>query len=101
MTKLDVTSIEALDSKALMLTDDQSLIDVSWSVQYRIADPLKFLFQVRDPQESLRQASETIMRELVAGELAGCAGSMAKRVRASPPGARPHPAGAGYLRCRR
>jgi len=66
MTKLDVTRIEALDSKALMLTDDEGLIDVSWSVQYRIADPLKFLFQVRDPQESLRQASETIMRELVA-----------------------------------
>jgi len=66
MSKLDVTRIEALDSKALMLTDDEGLIDVSWSVQYRIADPLKFLFQVRDPQESLRQASETIMRELVA-----------------------------------
>jgi len=66
MTKLDVTRLEALDSKALMLTDDEGLIDLSWSVQYRIADPLKFLFQVRDPQESLRQASETIMRELVA-----------------------------------
>jgi modulator of FtsH protease HflK len=68
VTKLDVTNPEALDSnKTLMLTSDQSLIDVSWSVQYRISDPLRYLFHVREPQESLRQASETAMRELVAG----------------------------------
>ena len=67
LTKLDVVTVEALDSKALMLTDDQSLIDISWSVQYRIADPLRFLFQVREPQESLRQVSETVMRELIGG----------------------------------
>jgi membrane protease subunit HflK len=67
VTKLDVSNPEALDSKALMLTTDQSLIDVSWSVQYRISDPLRYLFHVRDPQESLRQASETALRELVAG----------------------------------
>jgi len=65
--KLDVTNVEALDSKALMLASDQSLIDVSWSIQYRIADPLQFLFQVRDPQESLRQSGETVLRELIAG----------------------------------
>lgn len=67
LTKLDVVTVEALDSKALMLTDDQSLIDISWSVQYRIADPLRFLFQVREPQENLRQVSETVMRELIGG----------------------------------
>ncbi|HEY3808472.1 MAG TPA: FtsH protease activity modulator HflK [Steroidobacteraceae bacterium] len=65
--KLDVTDVEAIDSKALMLASDQSVIDVSWSIQYRIADPLQFLFHVRDPQESLRQSSEAVLRELVAG----------------------------------
>jgi membrane protease subunit HflK len=64
--KLDVVNVEALDSKALMLASDQSLIDVSWSIQYRIADPLKFSFHVRDPQEALRQSGETVLRELVA-----------------------------------
>jgi membrane protease subunit HflK len=79
LTKLDVSNLEALDSKALMLTDDQSLIDISWSVQYRIADPLRYLFQVRDPQESLRQASETVMRELIAGSpLAALVGGEAR-----------------------
>ena len=37
MQKLNVANIEALDSKALMLTADQSLIEISWSVQYRIS----------------------------------------------------------------
>jgi len=72
LTKLDVVTIESQDSKALMLTSDQSLVDVSWTVQYRIADPLRYLFQVRDPEASLRQVSETVMRELVGGStLAG------------------------------
>jgi modulator of FtsH protease HflK len=66
VTKLDVANPEGVDAKALMISSDQSLIDVSWSVQYRISDPLRYLFHVREPQESLRQASETAVRELVA-----------------------------------
>jgi membrane protease subunit HflK len=65
VTKLDVASIDGVNSKALMLTADQNLIDVSWSVQYRIADPQQFLFQVREPEASLRQLSETSVRELI------------------------------------
>ncbi len=65
VTKLDVVNPETLDSKSQMLTADQSLVDVSWSVQYRISDPLHYLFHVRDPQESLRQASESVVRQFV------------------------------------
>ncbi|HEY6451363.1 MAG TPA: FtsH protease activity modulator HflK [Steroidobacteraceae bacterium] len=67
ISKLDVLTVESQDSKALMPTDDGSLVDISWSVQYRIGDPLRFLFDVRDPEASLRQASETVMRELIGG----------------------------------
>jgi membrane protease subunit HflK len=66
VTKLDVANPAGVDSKALMASSDQSLIDVGWSVQYRISNPLRYLFHVREPQESLRQASETVVRELVA-----------------------------------
>jgi membrane protease subunit HflK len=66
LRKLNVGSIDGVDSKALMLTADQSLIDISWSVQYRINDPVQFLFQVRAPESTLRQTSETVLRELVA-----------------------------------
>jgi len=65
MTRLNISNIPSLDSKALMLTADQSLIDLSWSVQYRISDPLHYLFQVRDPEPTLREVSETEMRALV------------------------------------
>jgi len=68
VTKLNVESVDGLDSKAILLTADQSLIDIAWSVQWRIADPRAFQFQVRDPESSLRQASETVIRELAAAQ---------------------------------
>ena len=66
MTKLNVANIEGLDSKAAMLTVEQSLVNISWSVQYRIGDPLQYVFQLRDPETTLRQVSETKVREFVA-----------------------------------
>ncbi len=54
------------EDKALLLTADQSLVDVGWSVQYRIADPVHYLFNVRDQSNTLRDLSETAVRELVA-----------------------------------
>lgn len=66
MKKLNVASIKSSDSKALVLTADQSLISVSTSVQYRINDPVRYEFQVRDPEVTLKQTGETVMRELLA-----------------------------------
>jgi membrane protease subunit HflK len=66
MQKVNVAGIQGLESKALMLTADQSLIEISWSVQYRISDPVQYLFQVRAPQLTLGQTGETTLRELVA-----------------------------------
>jgi len=67
VTKLDVAAVDGVSSKALMLTSEQSLVDISWSIQYRIADPQRFLFQVREPEASLRQLGETVVRELIGG----------------------------------
>jgi membrane protease subunit HflK len=66
MKKLNVASINRADSKALMLTSDQSLLDIAWSVQYRVDDPVRFLFQVRDQILTLNETSQTVLRELVA-----------------------------------
>jgi modulator of FtsH protease HflK len=38
---------------------------VEWVVQYRISNPDKFLFEVREPSETLRYVSESVMREVV------------------------------------
>jgi len=48
-----------------MVTGDLNAALVEWVVQYRIADPAKFLFEVREPRETLRNVSESVMREVV------------------------------------
>ena len=48
-----------------MVTGDLNAALVEWVVQYRIFDPVKFLFEVRNPSETLRHVSESVMREVV------------------------------------
>ena len=48
-----------------MVTGDLNSALVEWVVQYRIADPRKFLFEVRQPRGTLRHVSESVMREVV------------------------------------
>ena len=48
-----------------MVTGDLNAALVEWVVQYRIADPAKFLFGVREPRGTLRLVSESVMREVV------------------------------------
>jgi modulator of FtsH protease HflK len=51
--------------ESLMMTGDLNLADVEWIVQYRISDPYKYLFRVRNPQQTLRDMTEAIMREII------------------------------------
>ncbi|MGD0959154.1 MAG: FtsH protease activity modulator HflK, partial [Methylomonas sp.] len=48
-----------------MVTGDLNSALVEWIVQYRITDPDKYLFDVRDPAQTLRDLSEAVMREVV------------------------------------
>jgi membrane protease subunit HflK len=48
-----------------MVTGDLNAVLVEWVVQYRISDPFKFLFDVREPKKTLRDVSESVMREVV------------------------------------
>jgi len=48
-----------------MVTGDLNAALVEWVVQYRISDPVKFLFDVRQPRGALRHVSESVMREVV------------------------------------
>ena len=48
-----------------MVTGDLNAALVEWVVQYRVSDPFKFLFEVREPREILRYVSESVMREVV------------------------------------
>jgi len=51
--------------ESLMLTGDLNLADVEWVVQYRVSDPFDFLFKIRNPEQTLRDISESAMREIV------------------------------------
>ncbi len=51
--------------ESLMLTDDENIIDIQFAVQYFLKDPGEYLFNNRAPDENVRQAAETSIREIV------------------------------------
>ncbi|MBN9070982.1 MAG: FtsH protease activity modulator HflK [Rhizobiales bacterium] len=52
-------------STGLMLSGDQNIVDVKFSVAYQVADPVAYLFKVSEPDEMVRQVAESAMREAV------------------------------------
>jgi membrane protease subunit HflK len=61
-TSFERTGYEA---ESLMLTADKNVINVAWIVQYKVSDPYSFLFQVRNVQQAVRDASESVTRRIV------------------------------------
>lgn len=56
---------EMLQREYIMLTGDLNIIDVQWIVQYKVKDAKKYLFNVRDPAYTIRDASQGVMRKLI------------------------------------
>lgn len=54
-----------LPDESLMLSGDLNIIQVEWVVQYRIEDPIQFLYGMREPTQTLRDLSESVMRRVV------------------------------------
>ena len=50
----------------LMLTGDENIVDIDFQVVWNITDPARFLFNLRDPQMTIRAVSESAMREIIA-----------------------------------
>jgi membrane protease subunit HflK len=51
--------------ESLMLTDDENIVDVQFAVQYVLKSPKDYLFENRSPDDSVLQAAETAIREVV------------------------------------
>jgi len=51
--------------ESIMLTGDLNIIDVEWSMQYRIQDPVKWLFEVEDQRRTVRDISQSVVNQLV------------------------------------
>src|SRR5581483_9747364 len=69
--KVDVESIRSIDlgsqsSEDLMLTGDQNLLDIDYSVRWNIRQPELYLFQLAQPEETIRQVAESAMRAVIA-----------------------------------
>lgn len=56
---------KSLLDEAMMVTGDLNMTVVEWIIQYRISDPKHFLFNMREPENTLRDATESVMREVV------------------------------------
>jgi membrane protease subunit HflK len=78
MEKVDVVNIdkvrrievgvrgqERVPDEALMLTGDENIVEVQMIVQYRVAEPSKWLFRLRSPEETLQATAEVALRSMV------------------------------------
>lgn len=50
----------------LMLTRDQNIVDIEFQVVWNVSDPAKFLFNLSDPEDTIRAVSESAMRDVIA-----------------------------------
>ena len=65
VTKVNVSNINSIDYQSRMLTSDVNLVNISCAIQYQYADPRQVLFRVRDPESTLREVSESAIREII------------------------------------
>lgn len=63
--KVNVTERHQFPLKATMLTQDENIVDIEGTVQYQISDALKYLFMVRFPEDTLSQATESALRQVI------------------------------------
>ena len=62
---VNVESIESFSDQTRMLTSDENQVDLNIAVQYRRAEPIAYSFNVRDPEETLGEVSESAIREII------------------------------------
>jgi len=65
--KVNVEEVRALTHRALMLTEDENIVVIELVVQYRVKNAENYLFNVLDPDNTLHQATESALREIVGG----------------------------------
>jgi membrane protease subunit HflK len=65
VTKVRSKEVKSVAYSAKVLTADLNLVEMQFGVQYQLSDPYKFLFKVRDSESTLREVSESAIREVV------------------------------------
>ena len=62
---VDVSKIRSIQQKAQMLTEDENIVSVNFAIQYDIKDASDYIFNLRDPDETLSAAGESSIREVL------------------------------------
>lgn len=62
----DIESNETVTHEGVMITSDYNFIDVDFFVEYRIADPVKYLYTSQQPEEILKSVSQSCIRTVIA-----------------------------------
>ncbi|TXH21917.1 MAG: FtsH protease activity modulator HflK [Elusimicrobia bacterium] len=65
VTKVDATQIRSISDTVRMLTRDENIVQVEFNVQYQVDNATRFLYSTRDPDETLKQAAESAVREVI------------------------------------
>ncbi len=63
--KVNVDRLRTVSHRAKMLTKDENIIQVELAVQYQVRDAKEYLFEVRDPDYTLQEATESALREVI------------------------------------
>ncbi len=67
VAKINVDEVATFSHQAAMLTQEENIVDVELTVQSRIQDAADYEFQDQDPKRTLKDATETVMRETIGG----------------------------------
>ncbi len=62
---VNVGQVRSITHRASMLTQDENIVDVEVAVQWRINEPADFIFNVKDPELTLRQVTESAVRSVI------------------------------------
>lgn len=60
---------QSYEAESKMLTGDLNVVKVEWTVQYKISNPVNYLFSTQDPEENIYDVSESVLRRLVGDRL--------------------------------
>jgi membrane protease subunit HflK len=63
--KVDATTVRTTSDQVAMLTNDQNIVQVHVNVQYQVSDPRWYLYSVREPDDTLKQAAESAVRSVI------------------------------------
>ena len=67
LRRVNVTRVDSRSHTAHMLTEDNNIVDISLTVQYKVDNPIAYTVEVKDPLVSLENATESALRHVVGG----------------------------------